>query len=169
MEDPNDLFTMRDPHVLEEVANRTTQEDPIIMYLIVRESLSMSIGKTSAQCAHASQMLLLQFHKEQRKWESSWDPVYGPSQEDYDSFPSETKLRWNVFDKWLCGSFRKVVLRADDKEWIKIKLEIPEVNRITVVDAGLTEIPSGSETVIGIWPMYKSQVPKIIKKLQVLK
>lgn len=40
---------------------------------------------------------------------------------------------------------------------------------VLVVDAGLTEIPSGSETVIGLWPMRKSQVPKTVKRLQVLK
>lgn len=160
---------MEDLNSPEATAARANQEDPIVMYLVVRETLGMSIGKTAAQCAHASQMLLLQFIKEQQDWEHSYDPVYGPSQEDYDSFPEETKLHWNLFDKWLATSFRKVVLRADDKEWIKIKNEIPVINRVIVVDAGLTEIASGSETVIGLWPMHKNEVPKVIKKLQVLK
>ena len=70
-------------------------------------------------------------------------------------------------EEWLNSSFRKVVLRAKDKEWDKIKEACP--NHVVVVDAGLTEIPAGSETVIGLWTMHKSERPKIIQKLQVLK
>jgi peptidyl-tRNA hydrolase len=40
---------------------------------------------------------------------------------------------------------------------------------IIVVDAGLTEIKPDSETVIGVHPMRKSEAPKLIKRLQVLK
>lgn len=160
---------MEDPNSPEAVAARANQPDPIVMYLIVRESLGMSAGKLAAQCAHASQMLLLQCYEEQRKWECGLDPVCGPTNEDYDALPEETKLRWILFDKWLQSSFRKVVLRADDKEWVKLKAEISESNRVIVVDAGLTEIAAGSETVIGLWPILKSERPKLIKKLQVLK
>lgn len=113
------------------------------MYLVVRESLGMSIGKTAAQCAHASQMLQL----------------------EYDSGSGEDISR--VFQEWLQSSFRKVVLKADDKEWEKVKAECP--NHVVVRDAGLTEIAAGSETVIGIWPMRRSERPKILTKLQVLK
>lgn len=143
----------------EAAARRANQPDPIVMYLIVRESLSMGMGKTAAQCAHASQMLQLK----------------------YDTFCSENEVAdtcgWkrehdrallDIFQAWLDESFRKVVLKADDKEWEKIKAEFP--NRfVLVVDAGLTEIAPMSETVIGLWPMKKSQAPKVIKKLQVLK
>lgn len=160
---------MEDPNSSEAVAARANQDDPIVMYLIVRESLGMSPGKIGAQCGHAAQMLLLQYFREQQEWESSFDPVYGPSQEDFDLVSEETKSRWVVFDKWLNSSFRKVVLRADDKEWAKIKVEISKINCQIVIDAGLTEIAAGSETVIGLWPMRKSERPKLIKKLQVLK
>ena len=47
---------MTDPQTPENVETRASQEDPIIMYLIVKESLNMSAGKTAAQCAHASQI-----------------------------------------------------------------------------------------------------------------
>jgi PTH2 family peptidyl-tRNA hydrolase len=154
---------MIDTNSPEAVSQRASQEDPFVMYLIVRESLGMSIGKTAAQCAHASQMLLLQFHNEQLDWEAKYvDPVYGPSEP-----PSlELQLRWGLFEKWLDSSFRKVVLRANDTEWAKVKA-LP--NHIVVVDAGLTEIAANSETVIGLWPMRKSERPRIIQKLQVLK
>lgn len=160
------LTLMEDPNSPEAVKARAEQEDPIVMYLIVRESLGMSIGKTAAQCAHASQMLLLKFHDEYNTWEAlNVDPISGPI-----CMPEpELLARWRIFDKWLATSFRKVVLRADDKEWLKIKDEILDSNSVVVVDAGLTEIASGSETVIGLWPILKSERSKLIKKLQVLK
>jgi PTH2 family peptidyl-tRNA hydrolase len=134
----------------EAVEKRALQEDPIVMYLIVNETLGMSIGKTAAQCAHASQMLQLKFSNEEAGRDYNWIAV-----------PINV-----LFQEWLNSSFRKVVLRADDKEWVKLK-QLP--NHVVVVDAGLTEIASGSETVIGFMPMRKSEVPKVIKKLQVLK
>ncbi len=142
---------------------RKNQEDPIVMYLIVREKLGMSIGKTAAQCAHASQMLLLNYIELDKdvNWTAAahGDPVEQAKTE-----------RVMIFKNWLNSSFRKVVLKADDKEWHKIAGSFVEgVMRVTVVDAGLTEIAAGSETVIGIWPMKRSEVPKVIKKLQVLK
>lgn len=153
----------------EAIKDSSEQEDPTVMYLIVRESLGMSVGKTAAQCAHASQMLQLNFNKVEKtlcELESlkesfgSWLPV-----EAAEWFKLQSQ--YVIFIEWLNSSFRKVVLKADDKEWAKIKTE--NLNHVLVVDAGLTEIPSGSETVIGLWPMYKSQVPKVIKRLQVLK
>jgi peptidyl-tRNA hydrolase len=83
----------------------------------------------------------------------------------------ETLARYERHDlmfKWVKSSFRKVVLRADDKEWEKVKA-CPDLTFVTVRDAGLTEVAAGSETVLGIWPMLKSQAPKVLKKLQVLK
>ena len=68
----------------------------------------------------------------------------------------------------MSSSFRKVVLRASDKEWVKLKEEF-NGSMVLVIDAGLTEIPSGSETVIGLFPMRKSQCSKTIQRLQVLK
>ena len=38
------------------------------MYLIVRESLNMSIGKTAAQVGHAVQMLHLKYEHEHQAW-----------------------------------------------------------------------------------------------------
>ena len=42
-------------------AARANQTDPLVMYLVVRESLHMTTGKIAAQCAHASQMLLMSY------------------------------------------------------------------------------------------------------------
>jgi peptidyl-tRNA hydrolase len=148
---------MKDHNSAEAIKERSSQEDPIVMYLIVRESLGMSIGKSCAQCAHASQMLQLKFNELEAEDVAGWS---GPTHSS----------RINIFKEWLDRSYRKVVLKANDNEWHKIKGSFVEGhNFVVVVDAGLTEIAAGSETVIGLWPMRKSEVPKVVKKLQALK
>lgn len=154
-------------------------EDAITMYLIVRESLNMSIGKTAAQCAHASQMLHMQYddlHKSlvsYRKRVKSLEEGLHPSKSDLSShFPSpETYALVQpleaIYEQWLTLGIRKVVLSADEKEWAKLLSE--EKSKVVVKDAGLTELTPGTDTVIGLWPIRKSQTSKTIKKLQVLK
>lgn len=152
------------------------QEDPIVMYLIVRESLNMGVGKTAAQTAHASQMLTFKYFtmkEASSTLQKQMQPLFNapPDAKEMAKLKaSYVKLAHplSIMGEWLNSSFRKVVLRASDKEWAKLKEEFKD-SMILVVDAGLTEIPSGSETVIGLWPMKKSQAPKIIKRLQVLK
>jgi len=167
---------MEDHNSPEAVAKRASQEDPIVMYLIVRESLGMSIGKACAQCAHASQMLLLKYIEMKREALFQYkiihsDITYACPDGVHPDLDLE-KFNWQIladktslFQEWLDTSFRKIVLRADDKEWTKLK-ELPD--HVLVVDAGLTQIPAQSETVIGFYPIHKSQAPKIIKKLQLL-
>lgn len=140
----------------EAVAARANQEDPIVMYLIVRESLGMSIGKTAAQVGHAVGMLHLKYSEFEAMNTAGW-------------LDGKNTTYYRDFEAWLSGSFRKVVLSADEKEWAKLKAELPLDDFVMVTDAGLTEISAGSDTVIGVMPMYKSQCPKVIKRLQVLK
>lgn len=164
---------MEDHNSPEAVAQRASQEDPIVMYLVVRESLNMSIGKTGAQCGHAAQIVLLKYFEMKDKLHSIQNQMDYRNWEECDRLEDERdKLAapLAIFREWLGDSFRKVTLKADEKEWKKVKEAFVEgVYRFTVIDAGLTEIAAGSETVIGIWPMRKSQRPKILTKLQVLK
>lgn len=163
---------MKDYNSAEAREERATQEDPIVMYLIVHETLGMSMGKTAAQCAHASQMLTLDYFEKKDKSRALQKKIQETTDPDELHFMKELYAehgrKLSIFGEWLQGSFRKVVLRADDKEWAKIQKDYGS-HMIMVVDAGLTEIAAGSETVIGLWPMRKSQAPKTIKKLQVLK
>src|SRR5579885_344844 len=168
---------MKDHDSPEAVAARASQEDPIVMYLVVHETLNMSIGKTAAQCAHASQMLTLDYFEMKAKSKviaMQIAPLLQPKPEGAEMKRLKAEYAklgrpLSIFGEWMGSSFRKVVLQADDKEWAKLKEEFKDQNMVMVVDAGLTEIPSGSETVIGLWPMRKSQVPKAVKRLQVLK
>jgi len=127
------------------------ETDPLTCYLIINEQLGMSMGKTAAQTAHAMQYLLTDYYG----WRCSDNPSMDP----------DTIAIIGSFDEWMKGNHRKVVLKANDKEWEKLK----EWPHVLVVDAGLTEVPSGSETCIGLFPMRKSDSPKIIKRLQSLK
>lgn len=122
------------------------QDDPLVMYLIVNEDLNMSIGKTSAQTAHGSQLIMMDYFTD-------------IAHKDYKSHHINMQA-------WFDSSYRKVVLKADKKEFAKLK-ELQE-KHILIVDAGLTELEPGSETCIAFWPMRKGLAPKIIKKLQVL-
>jgi peptidyl-tRNA hydrolase len=152
---------MEDHNSPEDVAKRANQEDPIVMYLVVRESLNMTAGKVGAQCGHAAQIALLQYFRVASTY-------FGDVMNYLDG--AKVPPRLAIFKEWLDNSFRKVTLKADDKEWKKVQLEFVEnATRFTVIDAGLTEIPAGSETVMAIWPMRKSQRPKILQKLQALK
>ena len=167
------MSIMEDHNSPEAIAARANQEDPIVMYLIVRESLGMGMGKTAAQCAHASQMLTLEYFEMkdhsrdvQRVLKLPPSELGEVARATYKEEYAALSRKLSIMGEWLNSSFRKVVLRASDKEWEKLKL-IP--NHVLVVDAGLTEIAAGSETVIGVWPMRKSARPKILTKLQVLK
>jgi peptidyl-tRNA hydrolase, PTH2 family len=144
----------------EEIEKRKSQEDPIVMYLVVHE-IGMSAGKIGAQCGHATGMLHIKQSQQERAFflehqHDDQEPVQ----------PANLKM----WDDWQNNSFRKVTLTANDAKWAKLKATLSElgIEYSLVIDAGLTQIPSGSETVIGVWPMHKSQRPQILKRLQAL-
>jgi peptidyl-tRNA hydrolase, PTH2 family len=139
----------------ESVKARAEQEDPIILYFIVRKELNMSTGKTAAQVGHAAQMAILDYFK----LKNGLNQGYGPYEYN----------RIDLFESWLNNSFRKVVLGADDKRWQKLKNHFQSSDIWIVRDAGLTEVEPQSETVMAVFPMKKSNAPQVIKKLQALK
>jgi len=143
---------------IERFNERRDQEDPWIMYLIVRDSLGMSAGKIGAQCGHAVGKLYDYFNDLDYQCCDMWVDKRG--------------LEWNdkfnmrdAFIGWKEDSFRKVVLKAKDSQWEKLK---EGLTCVVVRDAGLTEVASGSETVIGVWPLRRSECPSILRKLQTL-
>ena len=130
------------PYLTDEIlSNSKLDKDPIIVYLIVRESLNMGAGKIAAQVGHGIQMLMATY---------------------YDAGCKNSE----IIQQWIKSAYRKVVLRADDKQFERIKQEL---DCFLVIDAGLTQISSGSETVICLWPQRKSCVSKLISRLQLLK
>lgn len=149
-----------------------SEEDPIVMYLIVRENLNMSVGKTSAQCAHAAQLLTVKYFNLKRLISDIQKGSPHLSTDDQEKQMATYKNiapYISIFGEWMAHSYRKVVLRANDKEWARLKEECKDEPHTIVVDAGLTELQPNTETVMGLWPIRKSQVPKVVKRLQVLK
>ncbi|HEY5268331.1 MAG TPA: aminoacyl-tRNA hydrolase [Candidatus Saccharimonadales bacterium] len=158
---------------------KLVQEDPIVMYLIVHTTLNMSVGKLSAQVGHAASLVVFDYSDlkdESRKVQQrilAEQKAMSAGDSNGSSLPSlqekyaDMSRKLSIIGEWRGAGYRKVTLAADDKEWEKVKRDYP--NDVLVVDAGLTEIPSGSETVIGLWPMRKSQATKTISRLQVLK
>jgi PTH2 family peptidyl-tRNA hydrolase len=134
---------------------RKNQGDPIVLYIIVRKSLGMDVGKIAAQVGHGVGMLLGRYH--------DFESLQMVIDREY-----LVANRWkiDITKEWLASSYRKVVLEANDKDWERLK---EQLDVFLVKDAGLTEVDPGSETVLIPWPMKKSEAPKIIQRLQVLK
>lgn len=151
---------------IERFEARRDQEDPWVMYLIVRDSLGMSSGKVGAQCGHAVGKLYDYFEGLNKECLAAWPRLLhnqcGPT--ELDLWNDKLSMR-EAFMEWKEDSFRKVVLKAKDSRWNKLKAGLI----CTVVrDAGLTEVASGSETVIGVWPLRRSGRPNLLRKLQTL-
>lgn len=136
---------------IETMSNSTNELDEYVMYLIVRSSLNMSVGKCSAQVGHAVGQILQYYWRNQNLNDRA------VSSEDLD--------RIEAMERWLDSSYAKIVKRADEIDFPKVKKMFPE---FVITDLGRTEIPAGTETVIGLFPMLKSRTPKLIKRLRLL-
>ncbi len=108
----------------------------MLMYIVVRSSLGMSPGKMAAQVGHAAHL--------------SMRLNLGP------------EYNWI---KWNSGEYGKIILAADEKDWIKLKA-LPDA--VVVVDNGHTELDPGTETVVAFAPMRKEDRPGLLKRLRLL-
>ncbi|MHA1263781.1 MAG: peptidyl-tRNA hydrolase Pth2 [Candidatus Helarchaeota archaeon] len=113
--------------------------------LIIRKDLGMSCGKICAQVTHAAISLYEQARKT-RKYK-----------------------KW--LKKWLSEGQKKVVVKVkSEAELFSLyeqakKLDLPA---ILIQDRGLTEIPPGSYTTLGIGPAPEKEIDKVTKKLPLL-
>lgn len=108
--------------------------------IVVRKDINLSAGKTAAQCAHAAV-------------------------ECFRSSPP------NLRKKWLVAGQKKVILAAKGLEEIlkiKEKAKKMKLNFSLVKDAGLTEIPTGTITCVGIGPAPSKDIDKITGSLPLL-
>ncbi|MCL5434377.1 MAG: peptidyl-tRNA hydrolase Pth2 [Candidatus Marsarchaeota archaeon] len=117
--------------------------DEIKQVIIVRTDLEMSRGKIAAQVAHASLM----------------------------SYFNSEKFDKEVAKRWLQNGEKKIVLKVSDEDAL-IKLynafEFKKIPCALVSDAGLTEIPPGSKTALGIGPWYSKGIDQFTKSLKLL-
>lgn len=111
--------------------------------IAVRNDLEMSKGKTATQAAHAA----VSAAEEARKNHSKW---------------------WAA---WLSEGQCKIVVKVNsEKELLKLKDEAQEAGLpcALIADRGLTEIPPGTVTCLGIGPAPADKVDKITGKLSLL-
>ncbi|MEM3519619.1 MAG: peptidyl-tRNA hydrolase Pth2 [Candidatus Hadarchaeales archaeon] len=111
--------------------------------IVVREDLGMSPGKLAAQVAHGAVAAAEKTRRENPEW----------------------------FKGWLREGQKKVVLAAkNEKELRKLWAEASErgISCELIEDAGLTELPPGTVTVVGIGPAPSEKVDEITGKLPLL-
>ena len=108
--------------------------------LIIRNDVKMSCGKRCAQAGHAA----------------------------IGAFNAASK---DLQKAWLSEGQKKVVLRADNERTLfelKVIAEQAGISTSLVQDAGMTEIPAGTITALGIGPAKSEDLDKITGALPLL-
>ena len=113
------------------------------MVIVTRKDLKLSNGKLAAQVAHAAVACALETKK--------------------------THLKW--FKKWMLEGGKKAIVKCENvNDFYSIKEKADNLDIISVIisDAGLTEIPSGTKTVIGVGPGPSNLMDQITGNLSLL-
>lgn len=115
--------------------------------IVIRTDLNMSKGKLCAQAAHSSLEAALKVIKKDKLFKS------------------------NIFETWRKQGMKKVVLKVNSKDLLfkyKDQAERNGISTVAIKDAGMTEIPPGTFTSIGIGPDTEEKIDLITKKLSSL-
>ncbi|MGA2933618.1 MAG: peptidyl-tRNA hydrolase Pth2 [Methanomicrobiales archaeon] len=108
--------------------------------LVIRGDIKMSCGKISAQAAHAAVAAFARCDRETR-------------------------------ESWLTEGQKKVVLKVKDERSLLELKTIADARGIAAVliqDAGLTEIPPGTTTALGLGPARTEEMDRITSDLPLL-
>jgi PTH2 family peptidyl-tRNA hydrolase len=111
--------------------------------IVFRSDLRLSKGKTAAQAGHAAVSAAEEARKHRRQW----------------------------FDEWLNEGQRKIAVKVkSEKEMSELETVAKELGlpNALIVDRGLTEIPAGTVTCLGIGPAPAEKVDKLTGKLPLL-
>ena len=111
--------------------------------MVVRRDLGMGTGKIAAQVAHAAVMGAEKTKERKREW----------------------------FDAWFEAGQAKVVVKVQGIEElmeVRKRAESLKLPVVQVQDSGLTQIPPGTTTCIGIGPAPTDLVDKVTKDLKLL-
>ena len=118
-----------------------SQVDEMTMVIVTRRDLKLSVGKLAAQCGHAVMECALRAKKE---------------------IPRS-------LEKYRREGARKIVLTVKNLKDLEILYnQVQGYGMIChlVRDAGHTEIPSGTVTVLGIGPASRKEIDKFTSELQ---
>lgn len=113
------------------------------MVIVTRIDLDLSPGKLAAQVAHAAVACALDTKRENSKW----------------------------FSKWQNEGGKKAVVKVDsEQDFYSLKEKAEELKIVAhiISDAGHTEIPAGTNTVLGIGPAPNNIIDQVTGKLPVL-
>jgi PTH2 family peptidyl-tRNA hydrolase len=113
------------------------------MVIVTRTNLALSKGKLAVQVAHAAVACALETKKEHSKW----------------------------FNKWNIEGAKKAVVKVEsEKDFYSLKEKADELKIAShiISDAGLTEVPAGTKTVLGIGPAPSNLIDKITGDLPLL-
>ncbi|KYK29762.1 peptidyl-tRNA hydrolase [Thermoplasmatales archaeon SG8-52-1] len=113
------------------------------MVIVTRKNLELSAGKLAVQVAHAAVLCSFDTKKKNSKW----------------------------FNKWQNEGAKKAVLKVENEQDfynLKEKAENLKIVSHIITDAGFTEIPAGTKTVIGIGPAPSNLIDQITGHLQLL-
>lgn len=106
------------------------------MVIAVRKDLKLSSGKLAAQVAHAAVNCALAAKRKKPDW----------------------------FDRWYSEGQKKVVVKvASLDELMRLKVAAEDAGLVTslITDAGLTELPPGTTTCLGIGPAPEDTIDKV--------
>jgi len=113
------------------------------MVIVTRKDLKLSPGKLAAQVAHAAVACALSTKKNNSKW----------------------------FNKWQNEGAKKAIVKVNcEKDFfpLKEKAESLGIGAHIIEDAGHTEIPSGTKTVLGIGPAPSNIIDQVTGELTLL-
>ncbi|KAF2364806.1 Peptidyl-tRNA hydrolase PTH2 [Trinorchestia longiramus] len=127
----------------------STFTGPTKLALVVNAELGMSKGKIASQCSHAS---LMAYKSLTSPWKSY-------------------KNGLGLLTAWEMAGEPKIVLRAENLEAIEKLARAAKKQKIQVkmvLDAGKTEVPSGSVTVLAVGPAPTAVMDDITSHLRLL-
>lgn len=113
------------------------------MVIVARRDLKLSTGKLAVQVAHAAVNCAFSTKKNNSKW----------------------------FKKWQDEGAKKVVVAVEREDEFYPLIEKAKKLNITfslIEDAGRTEIPSGTKTVLGIGPAPNNIIDQVTGGLKIL-
>ena len=126
------------------IAQKKNQSDfEYKLVIVTRSDLSLSAGKLAAQVSHAAVTCTLLTKKNKSDW----------------------------FAKWQREGAKKVVVKVETLDEffpLKEKAETLGITTNIVTDAGHTEIPEGTQTVLGIGPAPNNLIDQVTGELPLL-
>ncbi len=117
--------------------------DEVKQVIVVRKDLKMGAGKLAAQCAHASMLAYLESVKKDKK----------------------------IVEDWLNSGQKKIVLEVENEDLLTKLYKAFQYEKVPcalVNDAGLTQLPPGTTTALGIGPDVNQKIDKFTKPLKLL-